>query len=84
MINNCMNTKVIVPFLENLIKQIKDDNLNTNQYIDLFKFLYKFSKKKTKNQVNNTTEDNYDQMIKFLITGWYINFISKQIDKNDF
>lgn len=80
MIINCMNTQIIIPFLENLIKQIKDDSLNNQQYIDLFNFLYRFSKINT----NNDHSNNNEQMIKFLITGWYINFIKNNHNKNDF
>ena len=75
-----MNTQIIIPFLENLIKQIKDDSLNNQQYIDLFNFLYQFSKINT----NNDHSNNNEQMIKFLITGWYINFIKNNHNKNDF
>ena len=83
MIINCMNTEIIIPFLENLIQKIKNNEITTDEKSKLFSFLYQFSKINTNNSSNNSlnhsnesTKNQQDIMLNYLIKGWYIDYIS--------
>ena len=82
MIINCMNTQIIIPFLENLIQKIKNNEITTDEKSKLFSFLYQFSKINTSdslnhsvNDSNESTKNQQDIMLNYLIKGWYIDYI---------
>ena len=78
MIINCMNIEIIIPFLENLIQKIKNNEITTEEKSKLFTFLYRFNKINTNDSTNNSnelTKNQEDIMLNYLIKGWYVDYI---------
>jgi len=87
-----MNTEIIIPFLENLIQKIKNNEITTEEKSKLFSFLYQFSKINTNDSLNHSenhsenhsandsnklTKNQEDIMLNYLIKGWYVDYISE-------
>lgn len=59
-INKFLTTK-IQPFLEKVINDIREENVTFELAQELFKFYIA------------TNQENYDDMMKFYVLGWYVN-----------